>query len=120
MLGQDNMLKALHAVEANQGAAGVDRLEVGQLRAYPRGHLAVIKERLLTGNYEPWPVRRGDIPKAGGGMRVLGIPTVLDRLIQQAIHQVLSPSGSPNSRHTATGFGPDAVRRKWLTQHLGE
>jgi group II intron reverse transcriptase/maturase len=106
MLGRDNMLKALQAVEANQGAAGVDGLEVGQLRAHLRGIWADIKERLLNGNYEPKPVRRVDIPKAGGGMRMLGIPTVLDRLIQQAIHQILSPLWEPEFSAHSYGFRP--------------
>src|SRR5215213_9673374 len=67
MLERGNMLKALQAVEANQGAAGVDGMEVSQLREYLRARWAAIKEQLLTGKYEPRPVRRVDIPKAGGG-----------------------------------------------------
>lgn len=106
MLGRDNMLKALQAVEANQGAAGVDGLEVGQLRSHLRGNWAVIQEQLLNGNYEPQPVRRVDIPKAGGGTRMLGIPTVLDRLIQQAIHQILSPLWEPEFSAHSYGFRP--------------
>ena len=106
MLGRENMLKALQAVEANQGAAGVDGLEVGELRAYLRGHWAVIKEQILNGSYEPRPVRRVDIPKPGGGTRMLGIPTVLDRLIQQAIHQILGPLWEPEFSAHSYGFRP--------------
>ena len=91
MLERGNLLKALQAVEANRGAAGVDGMEVKQLRVYLREHWAQIREQILNGSYEPRPVRRVDIPKPGGGTRMLGIPTVVDRLIQQAIHQILSP-----------------------------
>ncbi len=82
MLGLENMLKALRAVETNRGAGGLDGMEVGQLRGYLKEHWVGIQERLLTGGYEPRPVRRVEIPKSGGGTRMLGIPTVLDRLIQ--------------------------------------
>jgi retron-type reverse transcriptase len=80
MLERGNMLKALQAVEANHGAAGIDGMEVGQLRGYLRKQWAEIKEQILNGNYEPRPVRRVDIPKPGGGTRRLGIPTVTDRM----------------------------------------
>jgi RNA-directed DNA polymerase len=106
MLERGNMLKALQAVEANQGAAGVDGMEVGQLRNYLREHWAEIKEQILNGSYEPRPVRRVDIPKPGGGTRMLGIPTVLDRLIQQAIHQILSPLWEKEFSAHSYGFRP--------------
>jgi RNA-directed DNA polymerase len=100
------MLKALQAVEANQGAAGVDGMEVDQLRNYLREHWAEIREQILNGAYEPRPVRRVDIPKPGGGTRMLGIPTVLDRLIQQAIHQILSPLWETGFSAHSYGFRP--------------
>ena len=106
MLERGNMLKALQAVEANQGAAGVDGMEVKQLRIYLREHWAEIREQILNGSYEPRPVRRVDIPKPGGGTRMLGIPTVLDRLIQQAIHQILSPMWEPGFSVHSYGFRP--------------
>ena len=106
MLGRENMLKALRAVETNRGAGGIDGMEVGQLRGYLKEHWAGIKERLLTGGYEPRPVRRVDIPKPGGGTRMLGIPTVLDRLIQQAIHQILSPIWEGEFSEHSYGFRP--------------
>jgi len=106
MLERGNMLKALQAVEANQGAAGVDGMEVKQLRPYLQERWAVIKEQLLKGIYQPRPVRRVDIPKPGGGTRMLGIPTVLDRLIQQAIHQILSPLWEPSFSPHSYGFRP--------------
>jgi RNA-directed DNA polymerase len=106
MLGRENMLKALRAVETNRGAGGIDGMEVGQLRGFLKEHWAGIKERLLIGSYEPQPVRRVDIPKPGGGTRMLGIPTVLDRLIQQAIHQILSPIWEGEFSEHSYGFRP--------------
>lgn len=106
MLERGNMLRALQAVEANGGAAGVDGIEVGGLRDYLRERWAGIKEQILSGRYEPRPVRRVDIPKPGGGTRMLGIPTVLDRLIQQAIHQTLSPLWEPEFSPHSYGFRP--------------
>jgi RNA-directed DNA polymerase len=106
MLERGNMLKALQAVEANQGAAGMDGMEVKQLRGYLREHWADIREQILKGTYRPRPVRRVDIPKPGGGTRMLGIPTVLDRLIQQAIHQILSPMWEPGFSPHSYGFRP--------------
>ena len=82
---RQNMLRALAAVERNAGAAGVDGISTGQLREQLRRHWAQTKVSLLAGTYQPLPVRRVDIPKPGGGTRMLGIPTVMDRLIQQAI-----------------------------------
>jgi RNA-directed DNA polymerase len=106
MLERGNMLRALQAVEANRGAAGVDGLEVSQLRNHLRRHWAGIKEQLLKGMYEPKPVRRVDIPKPGGGTRMLGIPTVVDRLVQQAIHQILSPIWDEKFSPHSYGFRP--------------
>jgi len=106
MLERGNLLEALHRVESNRGAAGVDGLTVSQLRQYLRVHWAGIKEQLLKGEYQPRPVRRVDIPKAGGGTRMLGIPTVLDRLIQQAMHQILSPLWEPWFSAHSYGFRP--------------
>ena len=106
MLERGNMLKALQAVEANRGAAGVDGMEVEQLRRHLREHWAQIREQILKGSYEPRPVRRVDIPKPGGGTRMLGIPTVLDRLIQQAIHQILSPLWEGGFSPHSYGFRP--------------
>lgn len=106
MLERGNLLKALQAVEANRGAAGADGMEVKQLRAYLREHWAENREQILNGTYEPRPVRRVDIPKPGGGTRMLGIPTVLDRFIQQAIHQILSPLWEEGFSAHSYGFRP--------------
>jgi RNA-directed DNA polymerase len=102
-----NMWLALKQVERNSGAAGVDKMTVGQLRTYLREHWPRIKEELLTGNYQPQPVLKVEIPKPGGrGMRMLGIPTVVDRLLQQALHQVLSPLFEPRFSESSYGFRP--------------
>jgi group II intron reverse transcriptase/maturase len=86
-----NMLTALKRVERNKGAAGVDGMEVKDLSGYLKAHWKEVREALESGKYRPSPVRRVEIPKPDGGVRQLGIPTVLDRLIQQAIAQVLTP-----------------------------
>jgi RNA-directed DNA polymerase len=104
---RENMWLALQQVERNRGAAGVDRMTVAQLRAYLREHWLRIKEELLAGDYRPQPVLKVEIPKPGGkGMRTLGIPTVVDRLIQQALHQVISPHFEPNFSESSYGFRP--------------
>lgn len=102
-----NMWLALKQVERNRGAAGVDNMTVVQLRDYLREHWPRIKEELLTGSYQPQPVLKVEIQKPGGkGMRMLGIPTVVDRLIQQALHQVLSPLFEPHFSESSYGFRP--------------
>src|SRR5450759_2210899 len=86
---RENLKEALRQVKSNKGSAGVDGITVGQLTDYLKQHWPAIREQLLNGNYEPKPVRRVEIPKPDGGVRKLGIPTVLDRLIPQAVMQVL-------------------------------
>ena len=89
--GRENMFKALKRVAGNKGAPGVDGMKTAQLRGYLLKHWEKIKGDLLGGTHQPMPVRRAEIPKESGDVRLLGIPTVLDRLIQQAVAQVLSP-----------------------------
>jgi RNA-directed DNA polymerase len=102
-----NMLAALHRVEGNKGAAGADGMTVSGLRAYLKEQWPGIRERLLSGSYEPKPVRRVEIPKLDGkGVRKLGIPTVIDRLIQQALHQVMDPIFDPGFSRSSYGFRP--------------
>ena len=91
VLSKENMIKALHRVETNKGAAGIDDMSVAELRSYLKIEWPRIKVELAESRYKPKPVRRVMIPKPDGGERPLGIPTVLDRLIQQALHQVISP-----------------------------
>ena len=106
MLERGNMLRALQRVESNRGAAGVDRMEVGELRDHLRAHWVEIRELLREGSYRPQPVRRVEIPKPDGGVRELGIPTVLDRVIQQALLQVLTPIFEPEFSEASFGFRP--------------
>jgi RNA-directed DNA polymerase len=104
---RENMKKALKRVEENEGAAGVDEMPVAELREYLKAEWPRVKEDLLGGRYKPESVREVEIPKPGGkGMRKLGIPTVLDRLIQQAIHQVLNPIFDPGFSESSYGFRP--------------
>jgi len=107
VVGRENMVRALKRVEANKGAAGVDDMPVTELRGYLRERWGSIKQELLDERYRPSPVRKVEIPKPGGkGMRQLGIPTVLDRLIQQALHQVLQPLFEPGFSESSYGFRP--------------
>jgi len=106
MLERGNLLKALQAVEANRGAAGVDGMDVSQLWSDLRESWAEVREQIHSGSHEPRPVRPVDIPKAGGGTGMLGIPTVLDRFIQQAIHQILSPLWEEGFSAHSYGFRP--------------
>jgi len=104
---RENMFRALRQVEANKGSAGIDGVSVVTLRASLREHWPRIKEELLEGRYQPQPVRRVEIPKPGGkGMRQLGIPTVMDRLIQQALNQVMQPIFDPGFSESSYGFRP--------------
>ena len=84
ILSRSNMLKAWERVKANKGAPGIDNMPVSDFMAYARKHWDEIRTALLTGTYQPLQVKRVEIPKATGGTRPLGIPTVIDRLIQQA------------------------------------
>src|SRR5712671_1025582 len=93
---RENLKEALRRVKANKGSAGVDRMTVGGIADYLKQHWPAIREQLLNGTYEPQPVRRVEIPKPdGGGMRKLGIPTVLDSFVQQAVMQVLQRQWNP-------------------------
>jgi RNA-directed DNA polymerase len=107
VLSRSNMLQAYHRVVGNKGAAGVDGMPVDELWAYCQEHWERHREELLGGTYRPSPVRKVEIPKPGGkGMRMLGIPTVLDRLIQQALLQVLTRLYDPMFSDSSFGFRP--------------
>lgn len=104
---RENMITAYKHVVRNKGSAGVDGMTVEDLLLYLHEHWLSIKEELLFGRYRPQPVLKVAIPKPGGkGMRQLGIPTVLDRLIQQGLHQVLSPVFEPDFSESSYGFRP--------------
>jgi RNA-directed DNA polymerase len=105
-LTRENLRKALKRVRANKGAAGVDGLDIGQTVRHLVTAWPVIREQLLSGTYRPSPVRRVRIPKPDGGERELGIPTVTDRLIQQALLQVLQPVLDPTFSEHSYGFRP--------------
>ena len=104
---RENMLRAYRRVVSNKGASGVDGRSTEDLKTYLQSNWAWIKGELLAGRYKPQPVLRVEIPKPGGkGMRKLGIPTVGDRLIQQAVYQVLSPIFDPTFSESSYGFRP--------------
>ena len=106
ILTPDNLNRAYRQVKANKGSGGIDKMDVEQLLPYLRSHKVEIVESLLDGKYRPNPVRRVEIPKDGGKMRQLGIPTVVDRVIQQAIAQVLSLVYEPRFSEGSYGFRP--------------
>ncbi len=106
MLQPENLSAAWKQVRANRGAASIDGMSVGEFPAFIRKHWERIQLKLLEGTYEPSPVKRVHIPKPDGSRRALGIPTVLDRVIQQAIAQVLSPVYEPTFSNSSYGFRP--------------
>jgi group II intron reverse transcriptase/maturase len=103
---RSNLARALKRVRQNQGSAGIDGRTVDELLPYLRAHWSAIREQLLAGRYQPAAVRQHQIPKRGGGVRTLGIPTVLDRFIQQALLQVLQPRFDPTFSESSYGFRP--------------
>jgi group II intron reverse transcriptase/maturase len=103
---RDNVEKALKRVVQNKGSPGIDGMSVQELRTYLAEAWPRHREELLTGTYQPKPVREREIPKSGGGVRKLGIPTALDRFIQQAILQVLQPLFDPTFSEGSFGFRP--------------
>jgi len=104
---RENCKQALKRVKANKGSAGVDGTTAQQLPAFLKQHWPAIREQLLSGTYKPQPVRRVEIPKPdGGGVRKLGIPTVLDRFIQQAVMQVLQRRWDRTFSEHSYGFRP--------------
>jgi RNA-directed DNA polymerase len=107
VLSRQNMLKALRRVEQNKGAPGIDNLTIENLKPYLRQNWLSIKEQLLKGDYKPQPVLRVEIPKPNGGERLLGIPTVIDRLIQQALLQILTDIFDPGFSPFSFGFRPN-------------
>lgn len=111
ILERRNMFRALEQVRANKGAPGVDGMTVNQLGGYLKRHWPEIRQDLLCDNYHPLPVRRKEIDKPGGGIRLLGIPTVLDRVIQQAIAQFVEQVWDPTFSEFSYGF------RRGRSQH---
>src|SRR5471030_3047075 len=112
--GRENCKQALKRVKANKGSPGVDGMTVHDLPGYLKQRWPAIREQLLNGTYKPQPVKRVEIPKPDGGVRKLGIPTVLDRFIQQAVMRCCKADGTGRFPIIATGFGLGARRiRRW-------
>jgi RNA-directed DNA polymerase len=103
---RENLWQAFKRVKGNGGSPGVDGMTVDDFADYLKQHWITIREQLLSGTYQPQPVRRVEIPKPDGGVRKLGIPTVLDRLIQQAVMQVLQGSWDHTFSESSYGFRP--------------
>ena len=106
ILDRDNMNKAFRRVKSNKGKPGIDGMTVDELLPFLKENGDQIKQAIMEGTYSPKPVRRVEIPKPDGGVRLLGIPTVLDRVIQQAIAQVLSPIYEREFSDNSYGFRP--------------
>ncbi|MGA2204886.1 MAG: group II intron reverse transcriptase/maturase [Terriglobales bacterium] len=104
--GRENCQQALRRVKANKGSPGIDGMRIEELPGFLKQHWPVIREQLLSGTYQPQPVRRVEIKKPDGGVRKLGIPTVLDRMIQQAVMQVLQRRWDPTFSEHSHGFRP--------------
>ena len=113
---RENCKQALKRVKANKGSAGVDGTTVQQLPEYLKQHWPAIREQLLSGTYKPQPVRRVEIPKPEGGMRKLGIPTVLDRFVQQAVMQVLQRKWDGTFSDHSYGFRPGRSAHQAVAQ----
>ncbi len=125
LVERENMITAYKKVVSNKGSAGIDNMSVDQLKSYLQCHWAEIKAELLEGMYQPQAVKQVLIPKPKGGYRRLGIPTVLDRLIQQALHQVLNPIFDPEFSEHSFGFrkgksAHDAVKQARTYQRAGK
>src|ERR1039457_2389703 len=113
---RENLKAALRRVKANKGSPGVDGMTVIGIKDYLKQHWPAIREQLLSGTYEPKPVRRVEIPKPDGGVRKLGIPTVLDRFIQQAVMQVLQRRWARTFSEYSYGFRPGRSAQQAVAQ----
>ncbi len=115
VVGDGNLARALRAVKSNQGAPGIDHMTTEEVESHFQAHWPKMRAKLLAGNWAPSPVRRVEIPKPNGGKRILGIPTVVDRVIQQMVLQAMTPIFEPQFSDHSYGFRPgrsahDAVR----------
>ncbi len=106
ILSRENMLLAYKRVKANKGASGIDGITVEEIDGYLKENWVEIREKIRKRKYRPQPVRRVEIPKPNGGVRNLGIPTVIDRIIEQAIAQKLIPIAEPYFSENSYGFRP--------------
>ena len=112
----ENRREAWKRVRANQGSPGIDGMTVDELPEYLEQHWPAVREQLLSGTYEPKPVKRVEIPKPDGGVRKLGIPTVLDRFVQQAVQQVLQKQWDPTFSEHSYGFRPGRSTQQAVAQ----
>ena len=124
VLASDNLRRAWKRVKANKGAPGIDGVTLEEFPRHARMHWRHIKEQITAGHYQPQAVRRVEIPKPDGGKRMLGIPTVMDRVIQQAVAQVLTPIFDPSFSESSFGFRPgrnahQAIRQVQATVQEG-
>ena len=124
VLERDNMLQAMYRVIRNKGSHGIDGMKTDELREHVKRTWITVKSKLLEGKYNPSPVRRVEIPKPDGGIRLLGIPTVQDRMIQQAIAQVLSKIYEPTFSESSFGFrhnkgAKDAIKQSEIYINQG-
>lgn len=103
---EENLRRAFQQVASNKGAPGPDRQSISEVREHLDELVPVLHRELLSGSYQPGDIRRVWIPKAGGGQRGLGIPNVVDRIVQQAVHQVLAPHYEPTFHASSHGFRP--------------
>jgi RNA-directed DNA polymerase len=113
---RENLKEALRRVKANKGSPGIDGMTVGALADYLKQHWPALREQLLNGTYKPQPVKRAEIPKPAGGVRKLGIPTVLDRFIQQAVMQVLQRRWDRTFSEHSYGFRPGRSAHQAVAQ----
>ena len=118
ILSRENMLEAYNQVKSNKGSAGIDGITIEEIDDYLRQNWRLAKELIKQRKYRPQPVLRVEIPKPNGGIRQLGIPTVMDRMIQQAIVQVISPICEPHFSDTSYGFRPNRSCEKALIKLL--
>ena len=113
---RENLVRAWQRVRGNKGAPGVDGMTIDDAKSYLREHWPDIRSQLLAGTYRPQPVRRVEIPKPDGGIRKLGVPCVVDRLIQQALLQVLQKRWDPTFSKHSYGFRPGRSAHQAVTQ----
>ena len=118
ILSRENMLEAYNQVKSNKGSAGIDGITIEEIDDYLRQNWRLAKELIKQRKYRPQPVLRVEIPKPNGGIRQLGIPTVMDRMIQQAIVQVISPICEPHFSDTSYGFRPNRSCEKAIIKLL--
>ena len=118
ILSRENMLEAYNQVKSNKGSAGIDGITIEEIDDYLRQNWRLTKELIKQRKYRPQPVLRVEIPKPNGGIRQLGIPTVMDRMIQQAIVQVISPICEPHFSDTSYGFRPNRSCEKAIIKLL--